>query len=301
MNSLAKWLAEGDGPVLVTGPRGCRLALALLGAHAAGRPFVPLDSGWPVGRLEAMLNRTAPTVALVTDLVATPPEVIAALVSRGIAVTDLAVNEDAGVTSLAITAAGPRDAAYVLFTSGSTGTPKGATIARNGFINHLLTKVELLDLGADDVVLQTAPLSFDIFIWQVLAVLLAGGRTHVVTADAARDPDALLTIAERESATVVELVPSVLSLVLDAVERNPGALRCLRWMLSTGEELSVGLAQAWLRSSVSAPLVNAYGPTECSDDVTHYVVNDPPRSASRSARPCPGRNCSSCAAPATVG
>jgi non-ribosomal peptide synthetase component F len=32
----------------------------------------------------------------------------------------------------------------------------------------------------------------------------------------------------------------------------------------------------WLDLHPDIPLLNAYGPTECSDDVTHYAINCKP-------------------------
>jgi acyl-coenzyme A synthetase/AMP-(fatty) acid ligase/acyl carrier protein len=59
----------------------------------------------------------------------------------------------------------------------------------------------------------------------------------------------------------------------------PGAVRDLsrlRWLLVTGEALPPGLCREWLALYPRVPLLNAYGPTECSDDVTHHAVTQPP-------------------------
>jgi acyl carrier protein len=53
-------------------------------------------------------------------------------------------------------------------------------------------------------------------------------------------------------------------------------LKRLRWLLVTGEALPPELSRQWLRVCPQIPLLNAYGPTECSDDVTHHVVDLPP-------------------------
>ncbi|HEU4328581.1 MAG TPA: AMP-binding protein, partial [Roseiflexaceae bacterium] len=51
----------------------------------------------------------------------------------------------------------------------------------------------------------------------------------------------------------------------------------LRWMVPTGEALPPDLAARWLAAYPQIPLINAYGPTECSDDVTHAVLRASPR------------------------
>lgn len=50
----------------------------------------------------------------------------------------------------------------------------------------------------------------------------------------------------------------------------------LRWLIPTGEALPPSLARQWLTCYPNIPLLNAYGPTECSDDVTHYALYEPP-------------------------
>ena len=50
----------------------------------------------------------------------------------------------------------------------------------------------------------------------------------------------------------------------------------LRFLLATGEALPAGLARRWFAVRGNIPLVNAYGPTECSDDVTHHIMRTPP-------------------------
>ncbi|MFK4184133.1 amino acid adenylation domain-containing protein [Streptomyces sparsogenes] len=166
------------------------------------------------------------------------------------------------------------DLAYVIFTSGSTGRPKGAMVHRHGMVNHLLAKVEDLDLTADDSVVHNAPVTFDISVWQMLSALVVGGRTRVVSREVAGDPQALFGLADAERITVLEVVPSLLRVALD--EWDAGAARpelaALRHLVVTGETLPVDLCRRWLAYYPGIPLVNAYGPTECSDDVTHAFI-----------------------------
>ncbi len=75
--------------------------------------------------------------------------------------------------------------------------------------------------------------------------------------------------------TILESVPSLLAAVLDEARRLPGeaaALGGLRWAIPTGEALPAELARSWMELCPGTPLLNAYGPTECSDDVAHHRV-----------------------------
>jgi len=82
----------------------------------------------------------------------------------------------------------------------------------------------------------------------------------------------LRVVAEREC-SILEVVPSLLRFLL---EREPVPLPKLRWLIPTGEALTPEMARRWLRRYPSIPMLNAYGPTECSDDVTHAVIAEEP-------------------------
>jgi amino acid adenylation domain-containing protein len=166
------------------------------------------------------------------------------------------------------------DLAYVIFTSGSTGKPKGAMVHRRGMVNHLLCKAEDLDVSSVDKLVHNAPVTFDISVWQMLTTLLVGGTTRVVGRDTAVDPDLLFATVPTEGVTILEVVPSLLRAALDSwdVTGEAPELPGLKWLVVTGEALPPDLCGRWFQRFPDIALVNAYGPTECSDDVTHAVI-----------------------------
>ncbi|MEV0677483.1 amino acid adenylation domain-containing protein [Actinosynnema sp. NPDC050436] len=244
---------------------GAGFVTAVLGALNAGGAYVPLDTRAPLART-ARLVRDNGIALVVVDAA-----------HRALAVelgVDHVVLDDAEDTALAPVLGAPDDLAYVIFTSGSTGAPKGAMVHRAGMVNHLLAKVEDLGLTDADSVVQNAPLTFDISVWQMLAPLVAGGRVRVVGRDTAADPDLLFGLVADERVTVLEVVPSLLRAALDAwdVLGARPKLPSLRELVVTGEALPPDLCLRWFARFPTVPLVNAYGPTECSDDVTHAFV-----------------------------
>ncbi|MGW4256006.1 AMP-binding protein, partial [Streptomyces californicus] len=165
-----------------------------------------------------------------------------------------------------------REPRYCIFTSGTTGRPKGAAVEHRGMVNHLWAKVSDLEFSAGDRLAFTAPLVFDISIWQMLTPLLVGGAVVVVRQEDLAFPRRVRTVLERTGVTVVELVPTVVGWLVGEAERRAPVLPALRWLISTGEELRPELAARALAALPHARLLNAYGPTECSDDVTHHEV-----------------------------
>ncbi|MEU4766673.1 amino acid adenylation domain-containing protein, partial [Actinosynnema sp. NPDC023794] len=267
-NALSHELDAGLTAVLAE--PGAGFVTAVLAALGAGGAYVPLDVRAPVARIAGLLADSG-----ATHLVADPAH--SALAAELAGAARVVVLDDAEDHELSPVSDAADDLAYVIFTSGSTGRPKGAMVHRGGLVNHLLAKVEDLGLTAADTVVQNAPVTFDVSVWQMLAPLVVGGRVRVVGAAGAADPDTLFGLAAAEGVTVLEVVPSLLRAALDAWDAAGGAvpLPGLRHLVVTGEVLPADLCARWFDRYPGLPLVNAYGPTECSDDVTHALITGP--------------------------
>jgi amino acid adenylation domain-containing protein/non-ribosomal peptide synthase protein (TIGR01720 family) len=270
-SALSRRLDAGVTAVLAT--QGVGFVSAVLGVLGAGGAYLPLDVQAPPARLTGLLTDSgARRVVVDAEHRVLADQVVAGL-DRPVEVLVLDGAEDAA-DLLAPVSGADDDLAYVIYTSGSTGKPKGAMVHRRGMVNHLLAKVEDLGLAESDVVVQNAPVTFDISVWQMLAPLVVGGRVRVVGRETAADPDLLFPLTEVERVTVLEVVPSLLRAAMDAWDLTGAdlALPGLRWLVVTGEVLPADLCVRWVERFPAIPLVNAYGPTECSDDVTHAVI-----------------------------
>ncbi|HKH44662.1 MAG TPA: amino acid adenylation domain-containing protein [Thermoanaerobaculia bacterium] len=267
-------LRRGD-LVGVLARRSVDLPAVVLGVHAAGGAYLPLSPDHPPRRHAQVLEQGRVGVVVAEE------ELAGALAeARGVRVVSF---KESFSSFESLQSFGsfltPADLAYVIFTSGSTGLPKGAAIPQRGLVNHVLAKIEELGIGPGDTVAQTASQSFDISLWQMLAALVVGGRVRVVPDEVAHDPARLLGAVEAAGITVLEIVPSVLRMVLEearrlGAERPP--LARLRWLVSTGEALPPELWGEWLEVYPRVALLNAYGPTECADRVTHQRLPLPP-------------------------
>jgi amino acid adenylation domain-containing protein len=265
----------------VLGERGVGMLRAMLGIWKAGGAMVPLDAKQPDARLEKMIGSARVGVLVVGE----------GLEERGSrlvgaeAASERVVSWERGGeweqedgSNVGIER-GVSELAYVYYTSGSTGEPKGAMVEEGGLRNHLTAKEKLLGLDERSVIAQTASHCFDIAVWQLMAGLRVGGRVVIYDEETVLEPEVLLAGMEAEGVTVLETVPSLLPVLLEAVERRQKRGQGTgRWrhLLSTGESLPVELCRRWLRSQAEIRLVNVYGPTECSDDVTHHLQEQEP-------------------------
>lgn len=288
-NHLARVLvSQGIGPDVVVAllmERGFALITTILAIFKAGGAYLPLDTRAPANRLRQVITQSATPMVLASSSYL--PFLIEALEELpaeerpsistieeilGGAMEGKGERQDAQEENLPRRNS-PHSLAYVIYTSGSTGVPKGAMIEQRGMVNHLYAKIDDLALTAMDKVAQTASQSFDISVWQMLAALMIGGQVEIIGDHVAHDTGQLLPRIEQERVTIIETVPSLLRAMLDDTSPIPGSsLRALRWMIPTGEALSPDLCRRWLVAYPHVWLMNAYGPTECSDDVSHHPI-----------------------------
>lgn len=277
-NRLAHALIrEGVGPdtvVALLDKRGIGFLVMILAVLKAGGAYLPLDTEYPVARLVQILKQGKVTLALTgdasRDLARRAAEAVDSM--RVASQEELLMGNEPETDPPA--RYGPSNLVYVIYTSGSTGVPKGAMVHHAGLLNNVLSKIDTLALTGEDVIAQTASQCFDISVWQFLTALACGACTRIVPDESVRDPAALLAAVETGGISILEIVPSLMRVLLEW-EPLP-ALSSLRWLIPTGEALPPAVCRDWLCRYPGIPLLNAYGPAECSDDVAYHWIDEAP-------------------------
>jgi amino acid adenylation domain-containing protein len=254
----------------------------MIAVQRVGAAFLNLDPDQPPARLATILGSSCARVLLTGRAQSAMVEALIEPLVERIQVAEL---EDAIAPGATKPARAARRAAsslaYLIYTSGSSGAPKGVMIEQRGLSNHLASLISGLNLSARDVIAQTAPQSFVISVWQFLAGPMVGARVHICGNAIVQDPILLAREIEREHITVLEIVPSLLRVILDRMDeaKIQRAFARLRLLISTGEPLPVDLCRAWFARCPKVPLINAYGASECSDDVSLHRLTKPPATA----------------------
>ncbi len=284
-NRVARLLIEqGVSPgtiVTLLAERSINFLTAMIAVFKTGGAYLPLDSHHPDQRLHQVLEQSQ--TPLVLAAIKFEPVLSQALANSPdkkrpqILFIEELLQQQRSEENLPVCCT-PMHLAYVIYTSGSTGVPKGAMVEHRGMLNHLYAKILTLKLTDADKIAQTARQSFDISVWQFLAALLVGGQVHIFNDEVTGNPPQLLEQLERQGVSILEIVPSLLRITLEEIGlrgANRPHLSKLRWLLLTGEALPPQLCSQWLEYYPTVPMLNAYGPTECSDDVTHYPIYQP--------------------------
>lgn len=270
-NDIAAYLlAKGSTPgslVILSMKRSVGLVSAILGVMKCRAAYVPADPAYPLQHILNLVHKTESSFVIADDSFTYTEEV-----NKLVTVID--INDPAFIGSgkniNPADAVQPGDLAYVLYTSGSTGTPKGAMIEHAGMLNHLYCKINELHIDSNTKLAQTASFTFDISIWQMFAALICGGTTVVYGDEQILNPAALISRIATDRINILELVPSYLALLLD--ENTNPALPELSCLLVTGEVVKPVVLQKWFAQYPEIKVVNAYGPTEASDDICHHHI-----------------------------
>ncbi|KFF46632.1 peptide synthase [Pseudomonas sp. BRG-100] len=267
-NRLAHYLRDkGVGPdvcVAIAAERSPQLLIGLLAIIKAGGAYVPLDPDYPAERLAYMLKDSGVHLLLTqTALLEQLPT------AEGVCVIAMdSLHLDSWPTQAPGLHLHGDNLAYVIYTSGSTGQPKGVGNTHGALAERLQWMQATYQLNETDVLMQKAPISFDVSVWECFWPLITGCRLVLAGPGEHRDPHRIAQLVQEHGVTTLHFVPPLLQLFID----EPLAAECtsLRRMFSGGEALPAELRNRVLAQLPAVQLHNRYGPTETAINVTHW-------------------------------
>jgi amino acid adenylation domain-containing protein len=244
---------------------------AMLGTLEAGCAFVPLDFGFPVATLPAVIAEVEPRFWLVGPEHEDAFRELRRTFGFEVTVLPLAPLDTRGdgvVPAGAATAAivPPRDPeglCYVYFTSGSTGRPKGIA-GRLKAIDHFIRwEIEALGIGPGTRVSQFTSPAFDAFLRDAFVPLAAGGTVCVPGGrEVLLDGRRLAAWIEEQRIELLHCTPSLFRSLL-ALDLDARRFQALRHVLLAGEPLLPSDVRRWHDVfGDRIEMINLYGPSE---------------------------------------
>ncbi|MES2938183.1 MAG: amino acid adenylation domain-containing protein [Pseudomonadota bacterium] len=262
VNRLAGQLrARGVGlesRVVLLLERGNDLLAGMLAVMKAGGCCVPLDVQHPDAYLRSIMDDAR------VDLVVSS----GALSARAGGLPMLCVDSnDAVQDAAAVQELRPEHLALLMYTSGSTGRPKGVMVPHWQLLNWLHALWQRTPFEPGEVVAQKTSAAFAVSTKELLSGLLCGTPVAFIDDATARDARAFARALHDSGATRLNLVPSHLGALLQALQQDgqQQLLAKLRHCTTAGEPLTRQLHAQMARELPWVQLWNNYGCTELND------------------------------------
>ncbi|MBD2002946.1 MULTISPECIES: non-ribosomal peptide synthetase [Cyanophyceae] len=253
--------------------RSLHTIIGIFGILKAGAAYVPLDPAYPSDRLAFMLNDAQVSVLLTHSALKDRYSDKIPSSCRSVCLDtdwdrDIAQESFQNPTNRVTS----DNLAYVIYTSGSTGTPKGVLGRHQGAVNRCYWAA--YPFNTDDICCQKTSLNFVDSVWEIFAPLLHGLRTVIIADEVVKDPYQLVQTLSEQQVTRIILVPSLLRVILDTFADLSSRLPKLKYWVSSGEALSIELCQRFRQRMPQSRLINLYGSSEVSADVTWYDTTE---------------------------
>ena len=272
-NQLAHHLCKlGVGPDVLVGisvEASLEMVVGILAILKAGGAYVPLDPAYPQKRLAFMVTDAQMPVLL------TQERLLARLPVHGAKVVRLDTDWEVIARESKenpVSRTKPENLAYVIYTSGSTGSPKGVLGLHRGTINRFAWMWQAYAFEPEEVCCQKTSFNFVDSVWELFGPLLQGIPTVIVPDEVRKHTHRLIQTLAAHRVTRLVLVPSLLRAILDGDGSLQRQLSTLKIWISSGETLPVDLAQRFRELLPHSVLLNLYGSSEVSADVTWFDV-----------------------------
>ena len=253
--------SRGDERLVAVDVNSEAVPVGLFASALAGIPYVPVNYRLADAQLVAILERTAPGLAVVEQSVP-------ARLGHGIAGLST-ISRSEFLSSDGPEPSSPRsddleDTAVLLFTSGTTGEPKAAVLRHRHLTSYVMETVEFMGADPDDAALVSVPPYHIAGIAAVLTSIWSGRRLVYLPQFSA---ESWVDRAASEGITHAMVVPTMLGRILEVLVEREETLPALRHLSYGGGRMPIALVERALDQLPHVGLVNAYGLTETSSTI----------------------------------
>ena len=258
---------------------------ALLGILKAGAMYVPLETFYPLARIDRILEMTGARYLLTQGCLGSR---LAELKVTSLAHTVLLDTrsemcsgrgevwgsesiEKQPVRSPGVVVSSDQ-LAYVIFTSGSTGEPKGVSVRHRPAINLIEWVNANFSVGRDDRLLFITSLCFDLSVYDIFGILAAGGSIRVASSDEVADPEQLESIIRTEPITFWDSAPAALQQIEPFFKPQPAEVNSLRLVFLSGDWIPLRLPGRLKDTYPGVEVISLGGATEATVWSNFYPV-----------------------------
>jgi len=265
--NLSQYNLRSGDVIAILCERNINLIILILAVLKLGCIYLPIDKLNPRQRMEYILSNSHTSLVITDEDLQLHSDLIQ------VNIKDLMGNANCAPRAIG---ENETDGFCIMYTSGTTGKPKGAVLHKAGVFNHLEAKIDCLSMDQHSVVTQNAGYYFVNSIWQIFAPLVVGAEIAIYDRYIMNDMEQLVMKMQEDRISVFQAVPTFWNRFFDYINQKRHRFDNLQCLVSTSEKLNHSLAVKCFQSFRHIKFVNAYGQTECSDDVLHFVMEGPP-------------------------
>lgn len=162
---------------------------------------------------------------------------------------------------------------YVIYTSGSTGVPKGIIGKNKGLVNRLFWVWDTYPYSRDEVCCHKISISFIDHLAEIFSPLLKGIPVVIFNSEVVTGINDFCNLLIDHKISRLVMTPSSLKLFLNEKHEKGILFKNIRFVFCSGEALPLTLAEKFYTEFSTARMINIYGASEVSADVTYYEVN----------------------------
>ena len=272
VNRLAHFLltrgVKNGEPVAILLERSPYFVIAVLAVLKAGCVYLPVDPDHPEERIRYILDDSHAGFLLTREGLLSEKGIN---VPVGVSRIDMDGPDIKEYPTLNPGRVGNGNI-YIIYTSGSTGQPKGVVGTQTGLLNRLYWGWETFPYETDEVCCLKTNLGFVDHVAEMFSPLLKGITLLIVRDSEVLNIHRLIHLLISKQISRITLVPSLLRALIQVKRNKELDISSLQYIFCSGEDLSYQLADEFYTTFRKVVLVNIYGSTEVSADVTCYQL-----------------------------
>ncbi len=247
-------------PIVIRAEHRLETIVMFLGAVLSGNYYVPIPDDLPEEKVQEVMGRLQVEEIYTYDAIRYVKKPPAQDLLKGLREQRGRLPEDAIL--------------YIVFTSGSTGEPKGIVKSHRSMVSFLESYSMAFEFSGNDVLASQTPFYFDASAKDFYLMLQYRMDFHIIGKKMFFRPSELVGVLDRRKVTLVQWVPSALSMLSQVKAFDSNIPRYLRKVFFVGEAFTAGQLRYWKGHIPEAIFVNLYGASEMAGVCCYYVVPD---------------------------
>lgn len=266
-------VTQGKVPVVIYGNKETDILAVMHGALKTGVPYVPVDTSYPVERLEKIMNQIGPCVLV--DFTGSMSAADDVTIVNSDTLSEI-YNDYQNFQSDRSHWVKDDDVCYILFTSGSTGEPKGVPIRKRNIVNFVewARTFAVKRNKSGNIAMNQVSYSFDVSVFALYLFLSEGYTIFSFDKNTLGDMRLLLEQMAKSHISVWVSTPAFAEMCCIDDNFKQSMLPELERFIVAGEVLTKRLVKEMWNRFPGLTVINGYGPTECTVLLTACEITE---------------------------